>query len=326
MAKKEIVNQVVITGEVIDFIDVKKGVAKNGNAYFGYTLRLETDKDTNEIHDVEFFEFETTFSGESNNKYKGMCTAYETYKSRVSDEVGEIVRVTGKLTINSYVSKNDLKIVNKVVVKGQYMHSKAEGTEKEIEEGAFEPCAIFKGIIFVDKMNKISEEQLEISALINEYKSEKKIIGHSINIMANGKDIVGGVESLFSEDTIAKVGLNLVDLVETIYLDEDKTVELEKRELIGFGTGLDEIKQYNEWVEKENERRKILREEGIKVHKQILEITGCSRIFTEEDIEKESLPFEKIDVDDMFDNIYRDQDELENELSMLKVDSQEVPF
>ena len=131
---------------------------------------------------------------------------------------------------------------------------------------------------------------------------------------------------MFKEDMIIPIGARLVDLVETVFLEEEKTQELEKKEMVGFGTGLDDIKEYNEWVEKENERRKVLREEGIKVHKETLSIIGCTAPINEDEVEEKGLPFEKMDIDEMFDDIYRIQDELNAELQMQQVNDQDVPF
>ena len=111
---KTIVNQVIIAGELIDFVNVKSGVSKKGNEYFKFNMVIETNKETSEQHQVEFFEMKNSFDGKENPKFKSMVTAYEEYKSRVTDGEGEIVRVTGRLTMDPYVSKNENKIINKI--------------------------------------------------------------------------------------------------------------------------------------------------------------------------------------------------------------------
>lgn len=319
--KKEIVNQFVVCGELLDFVNVKAATSKSGSEYFKYTMRVETNKETGEIHDVEYFEMKYNYDGSENSKYKAMCTAYENYRTRVEDEVGEIVRLNGRLKTNSYISQGE--IVNKIVLSGSYMTHKEENDERD--EHYFDPCAIFKGVIFIDKMEEL-EDKVIISALINEYKSKKGSKGHLVELIADSKDTISGVKSMFKEDMIIPIGARLVDLVETVFLEEEKTQELEKKEMVGFGTGLDDIKEYNEWVEKENERRKVLREEGIKVHKETLSIIGCTAPINEDEVEEKGLPFEKMDIDEMFDDIYRIQDELNAELQMQQVNDQDVPF
>ena len=322
---KTIVNQVIIAGELIDFVNVKSGVSKNGNEYFKFNMVIETNKETSEQHQVEFFEMKNNFDGKENPRFKSMITAYEEYKSRVTDGEGEIVRVTGKLTMNPYVSKNENKIINKIVVKGNSMH-RDRGDEKEREKGLFDFCSIFKGMIFVDKLEEIDAENMKVKALVNEYKSKKGAVGHLIDIDVIGKEYVDGVKALLKENTIASIGLKIADVVDTVFLDEDKTVELEKREMIGFGDGLREIQEYNDWVEKENERRKDLRENGLKIHRDALVITGCSRIFTEEDIEKEDLPFDRDSINDMFDLVEDKMADLEAQLTYDNINDEDVPF
>ena len=319
--KKEIVNSVVVCGELIDFLDVKAATSKSGRDYFKYTMRVETNKETGEIHDVEYFEMKDSYDGSENGRYKAMCTAYETYKTRAEDKIGDIVRLNGKLVTNSYVSQD--KIVNKLVLSGSYMTHKEENDERD--ESYFDPCAVFNGIAFIDKIEE-SDDKVTVSALINEYKSKKSSKGHIVELIADDEGAIAGVKSMFKEDMIIPVGAKLVDLVETVFLDEEKTEELPMKEMVGFGTGLDEIKKYNEWAEKENERRKVLREEGIKVHRETLSITGCTAPIGEDEVEERGLPFEKMDINEMFDDIYRIQDELNAELQMQQVNNQDVPF
>lgn len=320
--KREVVNQFVICGELLDFTNVKADTSKSGKEYFKFTMKVETDKKTGETHDVEFFEMKESFDGSENSRYKAMCTAYENYKTRVEDKVGDIVRLNGRLTTNSYISQGEL--VNKLVLGGSYMTHKEENSDKD--ESHFDPCAIFNGIVFIDKIEE-SDDGVVVSALINEYKTQKKgSKGHLVNLIATDKETVEGVKAMFKEEMVIPVGAKLVDTVDVVFLDEEKTKDLEKKEMVGFGTGLEDIKKHNEWVEKENERRKVLREEGLKVHREVLSITGCTAPIGEDEIEERELPFEKSDIDEMFDEVYRIQDELNNELALQQVQNADVPF
>ena len=91
---KTIVNQVIIAGELIDFVNVKSGVSKNGNEYFKFNMVIETNKETSEQHQVEFFEMKNNFDGKENPRFKSMITAYEEYKESLIKE-----------TIDSYEGK-----------------------------------------------------------------------------------------------------------------------------------------------------------------------------------------------------------------------------
>jgi hypothetical protein len=323
--KKEKVNEIVVCGELIDFINDKSGTTSTGNPYFRYTMRIETNKETKETHDVEFMEFATMFDGKENPRYKAMCTAFEEYRSRVTDGVGEVVRVTGKLVTNSYVSKNEKAIVNKLVLKGERMH-RDRGDEKEHEEGKFDFCAKFEGIGFIDKVEEV-DGKLVVSTLINEYKSKNKgAVGHLIDMYVTNPDMIEGAKDYLQVDDVVTIGALLVDMVETKFLPESETKELEKRKVSGFGTGIQKAKEYNEWVEKENARRKKLREEGLQIHKESLELTGADLKLDEDFITEGNYPFEKDDINDMLDGVYKIQDDLQAELNMLNINNSDVPF
>lgn len=320
MAKKrEIINQIVVCGELVDFLRFEKKVSKTGKEYIKYTVRVETNKDTQEQYDIEFFEMKTDFNGGENANYKGLLTAYETYRSIATDGVGEQVRITGKLVKNAYVSNGE--IVDKIVLQGKYITHKKEEDKDEY----FETCAIFKGIIFVDKV--INEDnKVIISSLVNEKKTSKVTKGHLVDIIADEPDTIAGVNEMFKEDMVIPVGAKLVDVIDTVFLPEEDTKELDKKKEIGFGTGLEDIRKYNEWVEKENERRKPLREEGLKVHKIEVKITGCTENISSDIIEEKEIPFLKDDINEMFDDIYSIQDDLNAEVQQYKIDNMNIPF
>ena len=323
--KKEKVNEIVVCGELIDFVNYKYGVASNGNAYLRYAMRIETNKETKETHDVEFMEFAVGFDGKENPRYKAMVTAYEEYRSRTMDDVGEVVRVTGKLVTNSYVSKNEQAVVNKLVLKGERMH-RDKGDEKEHEKGMFEFCAKFEGIGFIDKVEEV-DGKLVVSTLINEYKSKNKgAVGHLVDMYVTNPDMIEGAKDYLQVDDVVTIGALLVDMVEVKFLPESETKELEKRKVSGFGTGIQKAKEYNEWVEKENERRKKLREEGLQIHRESLEMTGADLKLDEDFITEGNYPFEKDDINDMLDGVYKIQDDLQAELNMLQVNNSDVPF
>lgn len=324
--EKVINNQVVICGELIDFVNVKKGETKTGNEYFKYDMVIETNKETCEQHQVTFFEMRDGFNGKENGRWKAMYTAYdevEGYKSRVTHGKGEIVRVTGRLAIESYVSKNENKIVDKIVVKGQYFSRLKEG-EKEKEPGYFDSCATFKGTMFVDKMEE-TEDKLIIKGLVNEYKSKNKILGHLVEFVCDNKESIEGMKSLVKETDVANIGCVLQDIVETRFLPEEETKELPLKEVKGFGTAVEDAKRENEKIKKENARRKELRENGIQVHRTGLIVTGSAGAYTQEEIEEKELPFDKDSINDMFDDIYYKQDMLNAQLGDLN-SSDEVPF
>ena len=317
------VNECIIAGEIVDFLNVKDGVSKAGVPWFKYTLRIQTDKETSEYHDVDFFEMRDTFNGKENGRYKAMVTVYEESKAIATDGEGDIIRVVGRLATESYVSKTENKIVNKLIVKGVYMNRKKEG-EKEKTEGYFDPVAIFKGVMFVDKMEEL-EDKLVITGVVNEYKSKKATVGHRVEFICDEPASIEGTKSLVKVDDVANIGAYIKDIVEVKFLPEEETKELPLREIKGFGTAVEDAKRENERIEKENARRKELRENGLQIHKQGLVVSGSSGAYTKQEIEENDMPFADYDINDMLDGIEDKMADLEAQLTYDNM-NEDIPF
>ena len=263
------------------------------------------------------------FNGKENGRYKAMVTVYEESKAIATDGEGDIIRVVGRLATESYVSKTENKIVNKLVIKGMYMNRKKEG-EKEKTEGYFDPVAIFKGVMFVDKMEEL-EDKLVITGVVNEYKSKKATVGHRVEFICDEKESIEGMKSLVKVDDVANIGAFIKDIVEVRFLPEEETKELPLREIKGFGSAIEDAKKENERIKKENERRKELRENGLQIHKQGLVVSGSSGAYTKEEIEENDMPFTSEDINDMLDGIEDKMADLEAQLTYDNM-NEDVPF
>ena len=310
---KQIVNLVNVTGELIDIVNVKEGSTKAGNNdYFKYELKLETNPETGETINVEFFSMKYDMNGDIRKMYKAMDTIYAEAKSRVTDGKGDVIKVLGSLTTNSYVTKNG-EIVNNIVIKGNSM-TREKGNEKV----KFVPGATVQCLGLIDKVEKIDEETVKFEVLINEYKSAKSIEGHMVELYAKGKGAVQGTSHL-EKDMLVPFGAEIVNHVETIFLPEEDTELIDTEG--AWGTELERI-------EKENERRTKLREEGIKRYTTKVVLTGARKPLTDEEIEEQELPFDNDSINDMFEAIDDMRQDLENEAAMKKMgdDDQDVPF
>lgn len=310
---KQIVNLVNVTGELIDIVNVKEGSTKAGNNdYFKYELKLETNPKTGETINVEFFSMKYDMNGDIRKMYKAMDTIYAEAKSRVTDGKGDVIKVLGSLTTNSYVTKNG-EIVNNIVIKGNSM-TREKGNEKV----KFVPGATVQCLGLIDKVEKIDDETTKFEVLVNEYKTTKSIKGHIIELYAKGKGAVEGTSHL-EKDMLVPFGAEIVNDVETIFLPEEDTELIDTEG--AWGTELERI-------EKENERRTKLREEGIKRYTTKVVLTGARKPLTDEEIEEQELPFDNDSINDMFEAIDDMRQDLENEAAMKKMgdDDQDVPF
>ena len=88
---------------------------------------------------------------------------------------------------------------------------------------------------------------------------------------------------------------------------------------------VEEIKKVLKEGKKENERRKELRENGIKIHKQALVVSGSSGAYTKEEIEENDMPFTSEDINDMLDGIEDKMADLEAQLTYDNMD-EDIPF
>ena len=104
-----------------------------------------------------------------------------------------------------------------------------------------------------------------------------------------------------------------------------ETKELPLREIKGFGTAVEDAKRENEKIEKENARRKELREKGLQIHKQGLVVSGSSGAYTKQEIEENDMPFTSEDINDMLDGIEDKMADLEAQLTYDNM-NEDVPF
>lgn len=292
---KIIVNNFVVCGEVLDVTNYREYNTGKENECFGYTLKIETNKETKESLDIEFFV-------QSTSKFaKGLGTVYEEVKTRANDGEGEIVRCTGKLTNNIYFSEGE--IVEKLVLSGAFCNRQSDPKNKKMN---FEPCAKFDTLVYVQEV-----EGERITGLVNEY-AGKKIKGHVFDYSIG--ETAKGIEKVTKKDGLSTFSGNIISVVETKFLPEDKTREIDTEGY--FGTELERI-------EKINEQKRKLREEGVKVNKTHLVITGGRANVSMETIEEQELPYTKEDIEDMLYNIDDVIKELEKKNN---VQTDEVPF
>ena len=149
---KEVVNNVVVVGEVVDLLNMREGSCQNGNnEYFKYTLRLETNPETGETIDVEFFSMKYDFNNNIKKQYVCMDKIYNEVATKVQDGKGDVVRALAKLTSNSYVNKNG-EIINNIVLQGSFME-RDKDTKKD--KNKFIPGCNIQCLGLIDKVEKI---------------------------------------------------------------------------------------------------------------------------------------------------------------------------
>ena len=320
MSKKEeriIVNQFCVTGEVIDIINFDEFNLGKPNECWKYTLRIETDPETGETHDVEYF---TTVSNEKKNE--SMTTIYEGVKTRVKDEVGTIVRCTGVVSSNDYYKDGEL--VKKPVLSGSFCNRKdGSGSSKY----SFEPCATFKVTALVKEV--IEEDgKIILDTLLNEYKSKNgKIKGSYIDFEISEEVGKKGLSKMIEKTKNLNDDFILMPL-SGILKKEIEIIEVDENELIEESTE-DAWGDFEEEIEKSNERKRKLKEEGIRREKLVLELKGAKVGLSKDKVEEKELPFSDYDIKDMIDAVEHALDDSkarDDEKRSKEIKDSEVPF
>lgn len=302
------VNNFVVVGEVLDVLNYKEFNVGQPNECWGYTLRIETNPETGEFQDVEYF---TMVSNEKSNK--SMDTIYREVKTRAKDEIGDKVRCSGRITSNDYYKKGEL--IRKVVLSGSFCNrDKGKASEKEL----FIPCAKFDVVGVVSDVNVVSEEEINITLLVNEYKSKNgKIKGHEIEVIGRSEPAVNAMKDSLKKDMIVPFGGLMTKKTTIEFLPDEETAPLSTEG--AWGTGLEEI-------ENKNKIRAELRENGVKREHFELLLTGNKPIVTEEDIEDQKLPFEPDDIEDMYADVDERLDDAKKRDDAKNVSNEDIPF
>ena len=280
-------NSFIVTGEVLDLINYKCFNEGMSNESWGYTLRIETNPETQESVDVEFF---TSVNSKKIND--SMTTIYNEVRTRSQHKEGDIVRCTGKLTSGDYYSKGEL--VKKVVLSGDFCNRKGE---KGNEKYDFTPCATFYALGMVREIIE-DEDKLTLDTLVNEYKTKNgKIRGHYIDFTAEGDGIKGvkstikvTKEKVDADLMVLKLSGKITKEIETIKVDES-TIVFEDEE----GAWGEELER----IQASNERKRKLIEEGMKKETVKLLLTGAKKGLTKEEIEENEINFSEYDIEDM---------------------------
>lgn len=297
MSIKMLANNFIVCGEVLDVLNYREGNVGESNEYFGFTLRIETNKETGQTLDVEYFV-------SCNSKlFEGMNTIYNEVKTRATNEKGDIVRCVGKIVRNDYVSNGEL--VEKLVLSGTFCNRQGDSKNKKMD---FTPAAIFECTTCITNLS-----ENKVTGIVNEYLTKGgKIKGHFIDfkIGENAK----GFNEMVQVDDIVNLQGEIVVEIETRYLPDKDTEELDSSRFFG---------KAKEKIEKENEMRKKLREEGIQVRKVTLDIVGGSLGLTDEEIEIHKLPFKDEDIDDMINDANERIDRLK---STIEANDADIPF
>lgn len=293
MAKlnKEVVNQFVVCGKVLDITNFKEGNIGQPNEYFGFTVKVLVDEEANEVIPVEFF---TTAKME--NRFKSFDTLYSELKTVANDgeEGADVVRITGKLTDNSYYSKGEL--VKKMVLSAEYCNRKKDKPNDKFVTGA-----TFKALALIDKVNEV-DDKLVLNTLINNYKSKNgKIAGENLEIVVEGDKFIKGFDKMLEKTeskspgfTLMPVSGKVVNDVEIIKVDESELIEEDVED--SFGDFVDE-------VEERNAHKRDLKENGIRREHLALRLTGAKVGITKEEVEEKEYPYDSMDIEDMWDII-----------------------
>lgn len=313
--EKIVINNFVVTGEVIDIVNFAEYNLGEVSECWKYTLRIETNPETGETHDVEYF---TTVSNETKNA--SMTTIYESVKTRVKNGEGTVVRCTGTIGSNDYYKDGEL--IKKPVLNGSFCNRKESGSKY-----SFEPCATFKAAALIRDVIE-NEGNITLDTLLNEYKSKNgKIKGGYVDFELSDEKGIKGLNKMIDKTKELNGDFILMPL-SGILKKEIEIIEVDENELIEESTE-DAWGDFEEEIERSNERKRKIKEEGLRREKLVLELTGAKVGFSKEIVKSKNLPFDQYDIKDMIDAIEHalDDSKIKDEEKMAKeVKNSETPF
>lgn len=269
-------NYVEVAGTVMDVYGYK--VIGKGETYERFEYKMKIKVDESQI-------FEVTFSAKKTSKlYDGFCTLWDEIKTVAeSGEDADRIKVTGRLTNNTYYSKGKLYESTEILV---------NSANREKDTKKFENNASFATLGYVLEHNKLEDGTANIRALINEFSFNGNIKGHEL--VFNVKEDVDDYLEFFPVKSVCSLEGMLNNKRVKIELAEKDLQELSTERTIGTA---------KKRIEDENERRKKLREEGLFKNMCELELIGGVSSIPAEDIEENKYPFTENDIDDMLNGI-----------------------
>lgn len=271
MSKKINYNVAYVRGEVLDIYNIRRIGEGQSWEKLCYELKIQTGED--EVVTVEAFENVYGWDGEESNKYKGLLTICNEVQTRAENGKGDMVNCNCTALNNSYYSNGEL--IEKPRLLLNYVNRQKDG--EKIEPGTF--WSIYG---MIEEENE-SEGKLELKCLTNEYMSKNATKGTYLNFEIEGEDVEALKEMVKIGDVVKFEG-EIKTVTEIVFLPEEETLELEVK---GLGTA-------REKIIKENERRKKLREEGIKKTSVKFEITGAYDPLTEEELKETPFEYERL--------------------------------
>lgn len=269
-------NYVEVAGTVMDVYGYK--VMNQGETYEKLEYKMKVKVDENKI-------FEVKFSAKVTSKlYDGFCTLWDEIKTVVENgEDADRIKITGKLTNNTYYNKGKLHECAEIL---------ANSAKREKDTNKFENNASFATLGYILEHNKLEDGTANIRALINEYSFNGNIRGHEL--VFNIKEDVDDYLEFFPVKSVCSLEGMLDNERIEIKLAEKDIQDLSTQGTIGTA---------KKRIEEENERRKKLREEGLFKDVCTLELTGGVSNISLEDIEENEYPFTENDIDDMLNGI-----------------------
>ena len=269
-------NYVEVAGTVMDIYGYK--VMNQGETYEKLEYKMKVKVDENQI-------FEVKFSAKISSKlYDGFCTLWDEIKTVAENgDEADRIKITGKLTNNTYYSKGKLYEGAEILV---------NSAKREKDTNKFDNNASFATLGYILEHNKLEDGTANVRALINEYSFNGNIKGHEL-VFNISEDVDDYLEFFPVKSVCSLEGMLNNERIE-IELTEKDTEELSTEGTIGTA---------KKRILEENERRKKLREDGLFKDVCKLELIGGVNNISLDDIEENEYPFTENDIDDMLNGI-----------------------
>ncbi|EQF59383.1 hypothetical protein QGE_2998 [Clostridioides difficile CD200] len=206
MAEKRInYNQVFVSGEVLDILNIARMNQGTGQEAIRFTLKVETAP--NESVNVDYFTSMFKSDGSPNQMFLGIETIANEIKTRAEDGKGDIVRCVCSLDNNLYYKDGEKK--ERFQISGTFCNREKyddKGNPIDDKGEVVKSIKASQGWRVYTLIENIEEKEddlgkyLEIKGLINKYGKQ----GCNMTFRIHNEDMIEGFKSLYK---IGDVGL-----------------------------------------------------------------------------------------------------------------------
>lgn len=225
---KQCVNQLEIIGE-LKSKTVKRGVTKDGTPTISLDLVICSKVAENKVNEVKV----NLWAKQGSKLYAGYETIANEYKTRVDNEVGERLKVSGNIDLNEFINKNDGTLISRPKLKGVFIK------RLEASDAIVDSCGAVIECVIIGQQDEIKDGKLTGRKLINLY-----TVGYNESIIelkdvVVREDLARQFSQIYNINSTGKLFLEINNYAVV------KEQEVKPTQTVGFGSTLNVMPDEN---------------------------------------------------------------------------------